>query len=275
MYELPEQLGVGLGLRSELCAELATAQGKVDFLEVITESCFKDRLSEPMRALCKEFPIVCHGINLCLGADEPLDPAYLSDLYGVLETYQPPWFSDHLAMTRVGGIDIGHLAPLGFTEETVATIVDKVRTVQAKTQRLMLVENIAYYFRTPDSQLAEHEVLTKVLEKADCGMLLDLNNLAANALNHKYDAYAFLDRLPLERVVQVHLAGGVWNSGIFVDTHAHPVGEEVWRLLEYVCRRAPIKGVLLERDTNIPPLSELLLELEHARAVLKLSGRST
>lgn len=264
-----EHLGVGLGLRNELCAELETARGKVDFLEVISESCFRGAQPDRLRALCKQFPVVCHGINLSLGADEPMDPAYLSELYAVLAAYQPRWFSDHLAMTHVGGIDIGHLAPFSLTEETVATVAQKVRALQAEAGLLMLVENIAYYFETPGSALAEHEFLTRVLEQADCGLLLDLNNLVANARNQKYDPFAFLDCLPLDRVVQVHLAGGVWRSGLFVDTHAHPVGEDVWRLLEYVCRRAPIKGVLLERDANIPSLNELLTELDHARTILR------
>jgi uncharacterized protein (UPF0276 family) len=268
MHEV-EHLGVGLGLRNELCAELETARGKVDFLEVITESCFRGMQPSPLRKLCQQFPVVCHGINLSLAADEPMDPVYLSELYAVLSAYRPRWFSDHLAMTHVGGIDIGHLAPFSFTEETVATVVQKVRTLQAEAQLLMLVENIAYYFQTPGCELAEHEFLTRVVEQADCGLLLDLNNLVANARNQNYDPFAFLDRLPLERVVQVHLAGGVWRSGVFVDTHAHPVGEDVWRLLEYVCRRASIKGVLLERDANIPALNELVDELDHARAVLR------
>lgn len=264
-----DALGVGLGLRREFRSQIAAERHRVDFLEVVTETCFDSRNAGEVLSLRDTFPMVCHGINMSLGAAEPLDEAYLAKVYRVLGDVKPAWFSEHLAMTHVRGIDIGHLAPVSFSEETIATVVEKTRKVQAKAGIPMLLENVTYYFRLPDSELPEHEVITEIVRGADCGLLLDLNNLLANARNHAYDPYAFLDRIPLDRVMQVHLAGGAWRQGVYIDTHGNPVEDDEWKFLEYVCRRAPIKAVLLERDVDVPPLPELFAELDHARAIMR------
>ena len=264
-----DALGVGLGLRSEFRSKIAGERHRVDFLEIVTETCFDPRTASEVLSLRDTFPMVCHGINMSLGAAEPLDEAYLAKVYRVLGDVKPAWFSEHLAMTHVRGIDIGHLAPVSFSEETISTVVEKTRKVQAEAGIPMLLENVAYYFRLPDSELAEHEVITEIVRGADCGLLLDLNNLLANARNHGYDPYGFLDRIPLDRVMQVHLAGGAWRQGVYIDTHGNPVEDDVWRFLEYVCRRSPLKAVLLERDVDVPPLEELFAELDHARAIMR------
>jgi len=267
-----DALGVGLGLRSEFASQLANHREQVDFLEVIVETCFDPRKAEQALSLRDTFPMVCHGINMSLGSAELLDLAYLNQVGRVLASLEPAWFSEHLAVTRVGGIDIGQLAPVSFSEETVWNVVDKVRKVKAQVGMPILLENVTYYFRLPDSELTEHELIGQILERADCGLLLDLNNLLANARNHGYDPYGFLQRIPLDRVVQVHLAGGAWQDGVYLDTHGNPVEDEVWRFLEYVCRRSPLKAVLLERDLNVPPLAELFGELERARTILRAAG---
>jgi len=276
MMPIAQPLGVGLGLRPEFQAQLESVRDRLDFLEVITDSCFDPRTAEGVLALRKLFPVVCHGINMSLGSAEPLDDSYLARSYSVFESVRPSWFSEHLAMTHIQGIDIGHLAPVSFCEQTVSTIVDKVRTVQARAGLPMLLENVTYYFRLPtlaSRELTEPELLTRILLAADCGLLLDLNNLLANARNHRYDPYDFLAQIPLERVVQVHIAGGAWRDGVYIDTHANSVEAEVWRLLEHLCRRAPVKAILLERDFALPPLADLLAELECARSIL-LGSRS-
>jgi uncharacterized protein (UPF0276 family) len=262
-------LGVGLGLRPEFHSQIARERGRVDFLEVVTETCFEPVAAEQVMALRRTFPVVCHGINMSLGASEPLDAGYLARVLGVLSEIEPAWFSEHVAMTHVNGIDIGHLAPVGFTEATVETIVGKVKTVQSRAGLPMLVENVAYYFQLPKAELAEHELMTRIAQGADCGLLLDLNNLLANARNHRYDPFAYLDRIPLERVVEVHLAGGAWCEGLYIDTHGHAVEDEVWALLEYVCRRSSLKAILIERDVNVPPLGDVLLEVDRAREVAR------
>lgn len=264
-----DALGVGLGLRREFRSKIAGERHRVDFLEVVTETCFDPRTASDVQSLRDIFPMVCHGINMSLGAADPLDEAYLAKVYRVLGDVKPAWFSEHLAMTRVQGIDIGHLAPVSFSEETIATVVEKARKVQAQAGIPLLLENVTYYFRVPGSELTEHEVIAEIVRRADCGLLLDLNNLLANARNHGYDPYGFLDRIPLDRVVQVHLAGGAWRQGLYIDTHGNPVEDDVWKFFEYVCRRSPVKAALLERDLDVPPLEELCTELDHARAIMR------
>jgi uncharacterized protein (UPF0276 family) len=266
-----DALGVGLGLRREFRSKIAGARHRVDFLEIVTETCFDPLTAGEVLSLRDAFPMVCHGINMSLGAAEPLDEAYLAKVYRVLGDVKPAWFSEHIAITHVRGIDIGHLAPVSFSEETISTVVEKTRKVQAQAGIPLLLENVAYYFRLPDSELTEHEFIAEIVRGADCGLLLDLNNLLANARNHGYDPYAFLDRIPLDRVLQVHLAGGAWRKGVYIDTHADPVEDDEWQLFEYVCRRSPLKAVLLERDVDVPPLEELFAELDHARAIMRMA----
>jgi uncharacterized protein (UPF0276 family) len=268
MSSLPERLGVGINYRAQSCEVILRHPGEVDFVELITESYFAEPEGQRPKGLPAGVPVVCHGLQLSVGTAEGFDEAYLERLSLALERLRPAWFSDHLSMSRAGGIDIGHLAPLAFTQEMVELSCSRVSALMERTRVPFLLENITYYFEIPGAEMTEWEFIRRVVEGSGCWMLLDLNNLSVNARNHNYDPYEFLNSIPLGRVVEVHLAGGAMLDGLYVDTHGHPVGEEVWELLEFVCRRADVKGIVLERDQNFPAPEELVAELRRARRIL-------
>lgn len=261
-------LGVGLGYRAELADELERNLTEVDFIEFIGDNCFQAALLTQIERLARRLPMVCHCVGLSLGSAEPLDEAYISKLEIVLKRIRPLWLSDHLAITRVQGIDLGHLAPVFFTEETVKIISGKIAALQQRFGLPLLLENITYHFTLPRASLTEWELLRRIVEASDCGILLDLNNLYINARNNKYDPYEFLRSIPLERVAQIHIAGATVREGLLIDSHGHPVGEEVFKYLEYVCQRSPVSAILLERDKNMPSFEELAQEMRRARAIL-------
>jgi uncharacterized protein (UPF0276 family) len=270
-------LGVGLGFRQPFRAELFRQRERVDFLEIIADH-YLDPSPEQERELellAAHFTLIPHGLNLSLGSAEGLDSAYVRRLARLVQRLRPPWWSEHLAFTRAGGREIGHLAPLPATREAVAVLARNMAEVRRWIEAPLILENITYTVALPGAELEEADFLAEVLEQADCGLLLDVMNLQANAVNHGYDPGRFLDRLPLDRVVQLHFAGGQWSDGRLVDSHSHPTPAEVWRLLETVVERAPVKGIILERDENIPPLGELLEELARAREIGRQHARWT
>lgn len=262
-------LGVGLGFREPFRGDLFLRRGEVDFLE-ITADHYLDAPPEKMRELdllAQHFTLIPHGLNLSLGSAEGLDSSYVQKLAAVVERLNPPWWSEHIAFTRAGGRDIGHLTPLPYTREAIEVLVRNIAEVRRRIDEPLILENISYTFTLPGAQMSEAEFLAEVLERADCGLLLDVMNLHANAVNQGYDAQRFLDTIPLERVVQLHFVGGHWSEGVLVDSHSQPTSPEVWVLLEAVVARAPVKGIILERDENIPPFDELAAELERARSI--------
>lgn len=221
-------------------------------------------------------PVLLHGIGLSLGSAEGLDPDRLAHVARVVEAVQPPWFSEHIAFTRAGGVEIGHLAPLPFTREAVAAVARNVAALERAIPGVpVLLENIAYPFELPGSEMPEAEFVRAVLEESDALLLLDLENVHANSRNHGYDPIEYLESLPLERAVEVHLAGGVLVDGEYADTHTRPVPEESWKLLEWLAPRANLKAVIIERDDDLPPFAELLDEVRRAGKILHESGRSS
>lgn len=221
-------------------------------------------------------PVLLHGIGLSLGSAEGLDPARLAHVARVAEAVAPPWFSEHIAFTRAGGMEIGHLAPLPFTREAVAVLARNVAQLKRAIPGLpVLLENIAYPFELPGSEMTEAEFVRAVLEESDALMLLDLENVHANSRNHGYDPVEYLESLPLERAVEVHLAGGVLVDGEYADTHTRPVPEESWKLLEWLAPRANLKAVIIERDDDLPPFGELLDEVRRAGKILHEAGRAS
>lgn len=217
-------------------------------------------------------PVTLHGIGLSLGSTGGLDPERVRHMARVAEAVQPPWLSEHIAFTRAGGIEIGHLTALPFTREAVATVAANVAELKAALPGLpLLLENIAYPFPLPGAEMTEAEFVRAVIEESDAGLLLDLENVHANAANHGYDAIEYLESLPLERVAEVHLAGGIWQEGQYVDTHSRAVPEESWTLLEWLAPRAAVRAVIIERDGNLPPFEVLLAEVRRAEEVLHAS----
>lgn len=268
MFAIPQHLGVGLGYHTEFREGILAHQEEVDFVEIITERCFSAFERRQLEAITTSMPVVCHGLQLSLGTAEALNDTYLDELSQVLTRLRPIWFSDHLSLSHAGGIDLGHLAPLSFTQEVVEIVRHKIAVLQKQFSVPFLIENITYYFQVPGAEMSECEFISRILEGSDCGMLLDLNNLYVNAKNHNYDVYEFLTSIPLERVVEIHLAGGLMREGLYIDTHGHSVNNKVWEYLEFVCRRAKVRGIVLERDQNFPPFEEILAELQRARVIL-------
>jgi uncharacterized protein (UPF0276 family) len=268
-------LGVGLGFREPFLAELFRHQGDVDFLEVTADHYFD--ASPEKRAeldlLADHFPIIPHGLDLSLGSAEGLDEDYLDVMADLVARLDPPWWSEHIAYTRAGGVPIGHLAPLPWTCEAVDVIARNVERVRERIQTPLILENITSPVIVPGAEMDEAEFVKSVLDRTGCGWLCDVTNLYTNAANHGSDLGRLLDRLPWDRVVQLHFAGGHWQDGSLVDSHGYSTPPEVWRVLEEAVSRASVRGIILERDENLPVLAELLAELDRARAIGRRHGR--
>ncbi len=247
----------------------------IDFLEIIADH-YLDASSEKSRELdllAERYTLIPHGLNLSLGSAEGIDTAYRDRLLGLVRRLDPPWWSEHIAFTRAGGVEIGHLAPLPFTHEALDVLVANIAEVRGLTDAPLILENITYSFAFPGSELLEADFLSELVERTGCGLLLDVANLYINSVNHRFDPVAFLARLPLNRVVQLHLAGGHQQGELLVDSHSAPAPPEVWALLDHVLARAPIKGVILERDEELPPFGMLLEEIGRVRQLWGRHGR--
>lgn len=261
--------GVGLGLRQELFADLLTASGgEVDFVELAPENWLDmgGKFRKQLEAIAARYPLACHGLSLSLGGPVPLDIEFLQRLKLFLERYDVALYSEHLSYCT----DDGHLydlLPIPFTEEAVRYVAARIRTTQDILQRRVAVENVSYY-AAPGREMDELAFIKAVLNEADCDLLLDVNNIYVNSVNHSYDAAAFLEGLPAERVRYIHVAGHYRQAeDLIVDSHGADVIDPVWALLERAYRHAGPLPTLLERDFNIPPLAELLHETRRIRSV--------
>jgi uncharacterized protein len=255
--------GVGLGLRRALLGPLQDADlGDLDFMEIAPENWIGvgGRLGRQFSAWAERFPFIAHGLSLSLGAPEPLDEDYIGRLRRFLDQHGIVGFSDHLSYCSEHG-HLYDLMPIPFTTEAVDWVAGRIRQVQDLLGRQIAVENISYY-AAPGAEISELEFINAVLEKADCLLLLDVNNIHVNSVNHGYDAQAFLAGLPAERVAYIHVAGHHHEADdLIVDTHGAAVIEPVWRLLQSAYERIGPVPTLLERDFNFPPLPELLAEV--------------
>jgi uncharacterized protein len=268
-------LGAGLGFRPSFRADLFRRRAEVDFLEITADHYFNappEKLDE-LDLLAAHFALIPHGLDLSLGSAEGIDAAYLDQFAALIERISPPWWSEHLAFTRAGGISIGHLAALPFTHEAVDAVVRNVESVRRAIDVPLILENITVSVQVPGGEMDEPAFLTEVLRRTGCGWLCDVTNLYTNAVNDGTDLDAHLDRWPWDRAMQMHVAGGHWRDGVLIDSHAHPAFPEVWRVVDEAVARSPVRGIILERDENLPPFGDLLDELAQARAILKRHGR--
>jgi uncharacterized protein len=272
-------LGAGLGFRPSFRADLFRRRPEVDFLEITADHYFNappEKLDE-LDLLAAHFPLIPHGLDLSLGSAEGIDAAYLDRFAALIAQISPPWWSEHLAFTRAGGVQIGHLAALPFTREAIDTVVRNVETVRRAIDVPLILENITVSVQVPGSEMDEAAFLTEVLRRTGCGWLCDVTNLYTNAVNHgadpERDLDRELDRWPWDLAVQMHVAGGHWRDGVLIDSHAFPTSPEVWRIVDEAVARSPVKGIILERDENLPPFGDLADELAQARAILKRHGR--
>lgn len=270
------RLGVGLGYRDVYQSDIFQKRSSIDFLELVADHFFepthnRQRQKEILRS---HFPLIPHGLALSLGSADGLDEAYLALIAKLVNELDPPWWSEHIAFTRAGGIDIGHLTSLPKTNETLATLRCNIARARSLIAKPLILENITETIRYPGQQLEDSEFLNRLLVENDCGLLLDVTNLYANSVNYRFDPLQVLWRLPPDRIVQLHFVGGHWENNLFVDSHSARASDEIWELLEEVLKFAPVKGIVLERDENFPPIEELLEELAQARDCFQKFGSS-
>lgn len=262
-------LGFGLGLRPEHYADVLERRPAVDWFEVISEN-YLVAGGKPLHFLDRiraHYPMVMHGVSLSIGSTDLLDYDYLAALKRLAERIEPEWISDHLCWTGIEGRNLHDLLPLPYTEEAIVHVTERVARVQDFLGRRILLENVSSYVTYADSQISEWEFISAIANRADCNILLDVNNVYVSASNHEYDALAYLDGMPPERVHQIHLAGHSHNGSLIVDTHDQPVPDPVWDLYrEAIARLGPV-STMIERDDDIPALDELLAELARARAL--------
>ncbi|MBX9941996.1 MAG: DUF692 domain-containing protein [Candidatus Obscuribacterales bacterium] len=266
--KLPD-LGIGLGLRRELAEETLASSAAIDWLELVPENymAIGGRARARLEEAKAKFPLVTHGVNLSIGASDPLNRDYLKDLERLLSFVDAPWWSDHFCYTTAGGAYMHDLLPVPLNMEAAKNMAKRAKSAQSFIGRPMLLENISYYMAMPGSTMDEVDFLSEVMERADIGLLLDVNNVYVNSINHNFDPYEYLDRLPLERVVQIHIAGHSRTDDMIIDTHGAAIIEPVFELLDYVLKRTEVKAILLERDQNYPEFSEILAELKQIRSI--------
>ncbi len=266
-------LGFGVGLRPrhypDVLARAKRGELESDWFEAISEN-YMIAGGRPLRVLAEvraHAPLVLHGVSLNLGSTDPLDAAYLRELAALAARFEPLWISDHLCWTGVQGENLHDLLPLPYTEEAVRHVAARVARVQDALGRRIAIENVSSYASFHADAMPEWEFLSAICESADCGLLLDVNNIFVSAHNHGFDANAYVDGVPPERVFQIHLAGHSVNGALLIDTHDHPVRDEVWDLYARALRRLGPVSTLIEWDDLIPEFDVLVQEVARARTV--------
>ncbi len=273
-------LGFGLGLRPahyqallgrplEAPASAPSARPRVDWLEIISENHLRagGRPAAWLYALRADYPMAMHGVSLSIGGTDPLDMAYLRDLRRLADRLDVAWISDHVCWTGVDGVKLHDLLPLPLTEAVLEHVVQRVKRVQDVLGRRLVLENVSSYVRCAGDALGEHEFLAAMAERADCLLLLDINNVWVSAHHGGIRPEDYLAALPAARIQQFHLAGQDSGQTVKIDTHDGSVAEPVWALYAMALRRYGPVSTLLERDARIPPLEALLPELDRARQV--------
>ena len=261
--------GFGLGLRTEHYRDFIDTKPAVDWLEVISEN-YMVPGGKPLamlEAIRRDHPMVMHGVSLSIGSTDPLDLAYLRELKALARRIEPAWVSDHLCWTGVDHHHLHDLLPMPYTEAALGHLVGRVRQVQEALGRRLLLENVSSYVSYDEDAMTEWDFIAELAQRADCELLLDVNNVYVSSRNHGFDPRSFIDAMPRERVRQIHLAGHEDHGTHLIDTHDHPVCDDVWALYAHAVRRFGAVPTMIERDDRIPPLPELLAELDHARAV--------
>jgi len=267
-HRIPD-LGVGVGFRIPHYARVLDERPPMDWFEVISEN-FMLAGGRPMENLARlqaAYRVVPHGVSLAIGSAEPLDEAYLARLRVLVDRLDPPWVSDHLCWGRAPGLHLHDLLPLPYTREVVAHVAGRVKHVQDVLGRPFALENVSSYMGYRASTMPEWEFVAEVAERADCGLLLDCNNVYVSARNHDFSPEIYIDAIPADRVVQMHLAGHTDKGKYVLDTHSDHVRDEVWELYRRAVRRCGAVATLLEWDDDIPSWDVLAEEAAKARVV--------
>ncbi len=267
-------LGFGLGLRSVHYEDvLRRPPADVDWFELITENYLSPggRPRAILRAVRERYPVVLHGLSFNVGTDEAPDWDYLRQLKALIQETEPAWVSDHLCWTGLHGYTSHDLLPISYNPESLSRVTDKVNQIQDYLGQTIVLENPSVYVRFRSSDMSEPEFLNALVARTGCEVLLDVNNAYVTAFNLGQDPYAYIDALNPASIRQFHLAGHTHNTTHIIDTHDQQVSDAVWDLYAYACRRFGAVATLLERDDRIPPLAELIAELQQARTLQQAS----
>jgi len=267
-------LGIGLGLRSPHYSHIAQSHPQLDWFEATSENFMglsetgSGRPRKVLESLRKDYEIVLHGVSLSIGSTDELNFSYLTKLKELAELIQPKWISDHLCWTGVKGENLHDLLPLPFTKETFDHLVSRIHKVQDFLGRRILLENVSSYITFKHSEMTEWDFLSEISKSADCGILLDINNVYVNSVNHGFDPVAYLKALPSERIGQIHLAGHSRQGDILVDTHDAPVCDEVWDLFRASVKLFGSISTMVEWDAKIPDFPILRAEVGKAEYII-------
>ena len=267
----PPYLGFGLGLRAPHYSDILDGNPPIDWFEVISENYMVPggRPLQMLERIRERYPIVMHGVSLSIASTAEPNYDYLDRLKALAERMEPKWVSDHLCWTGVHGINLHDLLPIPYTKEALDHVVTRVQLVQEHLGRALVLENVSTYVQFKESEMTEWEFLSELTKRTGCWLLFDVNNVYVSSFNHGYDPNVFLDGIPEDRVVQFHLAGHSHMGTHIIDTHDHPVCDDVFDLYRASLKRFGPISTMIERDDNIPPLSELLEELDRAREIAR------
>ena len=269
-FDLPD-LGIGVGLRTAHFAHILNRWPKVDWFEIVSEN-FMDTGGRPLWVLdqvAERYPIVMHGVSMSIGSADPIDREYLKKLARLAERVNARWISDHLCWTGVAGRNMHDLLPLPYTEECLRHCVERVRRVQDVLGRPLVLENPSSYVEFRSSSMPEWEFMTRLAEDADCGLLLDVNNVYVSSFNHSFDPVEYIEGIPPERVVYYHVAGHTNHGTHILDTHSDHAIDEVWKLFRRACELSGGRSTLYEWDESIPAFPVVHAEALKARRYLR------
>lgn len=267
--EKPSYLGFGLGLRPQHYEDILEGDPNVDWFEVISEN-YMVPGGQPLKILERiraRYPIVMHGVSLSIASTAPIDERYLADLKALAKRSEPEFISDHLCWTGVHGVNLHDLLPVPYTQEALDHVVSRVHYVQDYLGQAIALENVSSYVQFSHSDMSEWEFIAEVTKRTGCWLVFDVNNVFVSAFNHDFDAHEFIAGVPKDRIVQFHLAGHEHNMSHIVDTHDAIICDEVWDLYRTALKHFGPVSAIIERDDHIPPLAELVDELDQARAV--------
>lgn len=264
-------LGFGLGLRPDHYQDIINQKPKsIEWFEVIAENYLGGgRPRDFLFKIREDYPMVMHGVSMSIGSTDELNMTYLRKLKSLAAELEVPWFSDHLCWTGMNGKNLHDLLPLPYTDEAIKHVASRIRQVMDIIEKPMIIENLSSYITYKTSAMSEWEFYNAVVEEADCGMLLDINNIYVSSFNHEFNPIDYINSVPIHRVYQFHLAGHSSYGDYLVDTHDHPVIDQVWDLYEIAVKRFGAVSTMIERDDNIPPLDDVVAELEHAKSIAK------
>lgn len=265
----PPYLGFGLGLRTDHYSDILDHEPDIDWFEVLSEN-YMVPGGQPLRMLDRvreRYPVVMHGVSMSIASTAPMDMDYLGTLRSLADRVEPKWISDHLCWTGVHGINLHDLLPIPYTEEALNHVTDRVHKVQDFLGRPLALENVSTYVSFGCSEMPEWEFISELTKRTGCWLLFDVNNVYVSAFNHGYEPKTFIDGIPSDRVVQFHVAGHSHMGTHIIDTHDATVCDDVWDLYRYALKRFGPVSTMIERDDDIPPLSELIEELAVARRI--------